>query len=247
MAVAERLSPLRDRAVNVIVPFTNLRMETYRAVVAEVPDAQFVWTGASPDDYWRVLKRWWSGEDDLVIVEHDVVPPAGWAMSFALCPQNWCAYEYVMEPIVATALGATKFGMGLQQRYQGLVSGIAVRYRQWDGLDAQVIGYLHMAGEHEHVHAGRAEHLREPRRMRRSPVVRLRYIGKGDRYLNGVPAADHEPADEQAAAEALASGLYVVDEPEEEAETPKKKAKATVVAAADDTPAPDEAATPTEA
>ncbi len=242
MAVDEVVPTLRGAAVNVLVPFTNLRMETYRAVVREVPDAQFVWTGGGPDDYWRLINAWWRGDDDLVIVEHDVVPPEGWAMSFALCPQNWCAYEYQMESIVATALGATKFGMGLQRRYQGLVSGVPVRYRQWDGLDAQVVGYLHMAGEHEHVHEGRAAHLHEPRRTRRSGVVRLRYIGDGTRYLNGVPAADHEPATEQDAAEALASGLYeVIDEP------PKKKGKATDVAAADNPAPADEAAVPTEA
>ncbi len=53
--------------------------------------------------------------------------------------------------------------------------------------------------------------------------MRLRFVGDGTRYINGVPASDHEQTDAEAVAIALESGLYVEDDTPEP-KRPKKSA-----------------------
>ena len=194
----------------VVVPYVPrfLRAET----VAAVPGAHYVDVSGDHQAYWRLLRDLWDGGETVVIVEHDIVPAPGMVLGLFDCPSQWCAHEYRMDDIIATAFGLVKFGSDMLLGTSNLISGILDQHRVWSGLDSMVIAELHRRGYSEHVHQPPVRHLHEPAPLpesRRPFLARLHYIGNGTRYLNGVPAADFETWDATIIAQCLESGLYV--------------------------------------
>ncbi len=209
LGMAAGLSSLRGTAVNVYVPYTKLRPETRAAVP---PGAVLTWVGSHEHNYWGLLADLWARGDTFIVVEHDIVPHASALRELDACPSEWCAFPYqVGDGMETTALGCTKFGAGLIARHPDLLRSIGPRHRSWRGLDSLVVGGLHQRREKEHVHGPAVRHLQAPAPARRMPSVRLKFTGDGTRYLNGVPAADHEQTDPATVAIALESGLYVED------------------------------------
>jgi hypothetical protein len=157
----------------------------------------------------------------VVIVEHDIVPPAGAVRALLDCPRDWCAHEYRMGRWFGTGLGLTKLSGAIMARTPTAVSRILPQHRSWSALDSLVLATLARNGEEEHVHQPPAEHLHygedgtdlRPTVKRRNVTLKtLLYVGAG-RYLNGVPARDFDTDDPDLLARCVESGLYVVDEP----------------------------------
>src|ERR1035437_10546217 len=197
-----------ETGVLVVVPFTNLRPETVKSVPAT---ARFVDVGSDDQAYWRLLRDIWEARAGFIVVEHDIVPPAGFIAGLQDCSEDWCCGKYNMNGIVSPALGCTKFSASLLERTAGLLDGILRQHRHWQSLDSMIIGELHRRRFTEHVHDPAVRHLHEPEKAepRRYELTKLKFIGDGMRYLNAIPAADFETWDAEMVAICLESGLYV--------------------------------------
>jgi hypothetical protein len=193
----------------VVVPYVRGRLR--RETASVVPEATFVDVGSDDLAYWRLLCRLWDAKQTFIIVEHDVVPHTYSIPYLRDCHLPWCAYPYQMGDITTTALGCTKFGSTLLESTEGLVSGILSEHRAWSSLDSMIVGELHRRGALEHVHQPAVLHLHErpEDKPQRCELTKLRYIGDGTRYLNGIPASDFETQDRATLALCLESGLYI--------------------------------------
>lgn len=238
LGLVDDLRPVRRGPVNVVVPYVPgmLRPE----VVAALGDASptTVDVSGADDAYWRLLLRLWSG-GPFMLVEQDVVVAPTTVEDMASCEAAWCAAPYLYGSMPLTAFGCMAFGTILG-RHPDVVAAIPPEHRGWQSLDAMVIGELHRRGEREHVHGPRVLHLRDPepeaRRLALGTAVRLRYIGDGRRYLDGIPARDVELTDPVRVAIAIESGLYAEVRPRSRRAQPGRPAEARADAAAADAP-----------
>src|ERR1035437_518041 len=208
MALGPILPAMWTTTPRIVVPFVSGRLRG--ATRAAVPDATFV-RMVDDQSYWRLLCRYWKLGHAFVIVEQDVVPTREQIDTLWVCPEEWCAYPYDMNGIVSPALGCTKFGSALLERTAELPDAIMEPHRHWQSLDAMIIGELHRRRFAEHVHQPNVRHLHEPEKVepRRDELTKLKFVGDGTRYLNGIPAADFETWDAETVAICLESGLYV--------------------------------------
>lgn len=71
-----------------------------KAVAALPPDAEFVYTGGGLGTYWEEIEKRWTGEDDIVFVEHDNVLHEDVIPEFSTCPEPWCAFPYFCGSMV---------------------------------------------------------------------------------------------------------------------------------------------------
>jgi len=139
-----------------------------RALAALPPDAGHVWTGPGTDGYWRTFAQRWTGEDDLVCVEQDVLIHAGVLPQFAACPQPWCAFGWEVGPGQMSYwwLGCTKFSAALQaavpltskQPGECARCGPVPCHRHMDVILHPVMAYL--GQEQPHTHTPPVTHLR---------------------------------------------------------------------------------------
>lgn len=67
---------------------------------------------ADPLEYGRLLRRLWEAGDTFVLVEHDLVPPAGAIAELLDCDRPLCGFDYAGHEgdAVGHSLGVTKFG-----------------------------------------------------------------------------------------------------------------------------------------
>jgi hypothetical protein len=207
MALGPILPALWTSTPRIVVPFAAgfLRDETRAAV----PYAKFVQM-VDDQSYWRLLCRYWKLGQTFIIVEHDISPTRAQIDTLWACPQEWCAYEYQKNGMTITALGCTKFDSALLGRTVGLPDAILDTHRHWQSLDAMIVSELHRRGAKEHVHQPAVLHLHEPQetKPRRYELTRLKFIGDGTKYLNGIPADDFETWDAETTAICIESGLY---------------------------------------
>jgi hypothetical protein len=169
----------------------------------------------SADDqaYWRLLRDLWNGSRQFTIVEQDIVVWPGLLNEMNDCTHDWCASPYAMADIETTALGCVKFGAALLEDNADLIRGILEQHRAWQSLDGMIVGELHRRGYQEHVHLPAVLHLHKPTtpHTRRRILTKLRYVGGGTRFLNGVPASDFQTDDPVLVAQCVESWLYVVE------------------------------------
>lgn len=156
--------------IRVVCCYAELRPET-RASLAGL-DVEFVDTSGDEFAYWRAISDRWTGESALMVVEGDMVVPAGAAASFERCQKAWCTYAYTVnqvgyidaaEPVRLgyDSLGIAKFSALLQREAR------FVPRTGWRRLDVVVRDYLMTLGGRlppgvfglAHVH-GVARHLR---------------------------------------------------------------------------------------
>lgn len=68
--------------------------------------------------YAELFLRNWTGQDDFVIIEHDIVIHESVVPSFLGCPEMWCTYSYPAlggRLEASRSLGCTKFSAELQR------------------------------------------------------------------------------------------------------------------------------------
>jgi hypothetical protein len=200
--------PTRAGAVYVPYVLGWLQAETRKSVPAT---ARFVDVSSDDQAYWRLLRDLWHAGDDFIVVEQDIVVWPGLLNEMSECTQDWCSSPYRMSDIETTALGCVKFGSPLLTRTAGLLDGILEQHRSWQGLDGMLTGELHRRGYQEHVHLPAVRHLHKPTTQppRRRILTKLRYVGDGAHFFNGVPASDFQTDDPVLVAQCVESGLYV--------------------------------------
>lgn len=85
------------------------------------PDAEYIDCRGDDQTYARLISERWTGEDALVIIEHDNEITADVLPSFASCLEPWCVYEYeIFSPpwtrMCNTGLGCVRFSADLQRK-----------------------------------------------------------------------------------------------------------------------------------
>lgn len=81
----------------VVVPFVSgmLHPETQRVVLGcGWPTTWHCMDAADTGAYARLVERMWGRHEAFVIVEQDVVPPAGAIDELIYCPWSWCSHCY---------------------------------------------------------------------------------------------------------------------------------------------------------
>ena len=157
--------------MRVLAPFIRggMARETYNALTKYTPlgSLEMVETGYDVSAYWWELRRRWSGEDDLMIVEQDNVIDAEVVPSFQECMEPWCAFEYLGPPgmdvdgtgegrILRKSLGCTRFSAQLMNDVPA--ETISDKdYFVWHLLDMRISRMLEMRGYAPHVH-GEVKH-----------------------------------------------------------------------------------------
>lgn len=96
----------------ILVPFADPDAWELRAVLRNL-DVQgltydAVDCSASPEDYPNAVRERWATGEDLIIVEHDILPWPGAIDEMIACPFRLCGFGYVEHNALATSLGCTK-------------------------------------------------------------------------------------------------------------------------------------------
>lgn len=119
--------------------------------------------------YCQDLLELWLRGGDLLIVEGDVLPPAGAIAGLLACPRPWCAHAvWTGQRYDPYTLGLVRFAAEVtyQQQYAlaaWTYGGERGRPRSiLEGPDARIANRLRWAGFQLHVHAPPAVHLRYP-------------------------------------------------------------------------------------
>jgi hypothetical protein len=102
----------------IICPYTDLDPRTERAVRDQAPHALFIHVEGL-FGYWCLLNQFWTGQDDLVVIEHDMNLRGGEIASFRGCNEPWCTFRYPLysghRTPTAYGLGCVRFSDGLQR------------------------------------------------------------------------------------------------------------------------------------
>jgi hypothetical protein len=148
--------------MRVVIPYTARHLET----IAGAPE-NAEWFDVSVDNeaYWRLLGELWLGEDDLLIVEHDIVCRPDVIEGMLTCPKPWCAHGYdnMCHPECMeawrNALGCTRFRREVMVAVPDAISAIPPgRFRDWHQLCDGVGNRLRAEGFTHHWHEPAVHH-----------------------------------------------------------------------------------------
>lgn len=154
--------------MKLVVPFTDLRAETYRAT-RDWPGVRYVYVGDDDYAYGRLLREVWAEGQTICIVEHDILPWPGALEQLAGCDHDYCAFPYPWTTTVGPAMGCTKFSADFLLTYPHAVE-IATRIPSnygepghWKQLDVwlQAAVLRDFYGEQPHCHLPPVAHLNE--------------------------------------------------------------------------------------
>jgi hypothetical protein len=107
----------------VIVPYAAgaLRAETVHAVQMQWPAAHFVSLPDDPYAYADLLRLCWHLVGEVVICEHDVLPPHRSIARLIACPEPWCTHlHWIEDRYQSDTLGLCHFSAALRLRYPEL-------------------------------------------------------------------------------------------------------------------------------
>ena len=69
-----------------------------RALARYAPGAELVDVSGDDYGYWKQIRRRWTGQADLILVEQDVEITAAVLPAFDACPGLWCTFRYAFWP-----------------------------------------------------------------------------------------------------------------------------------------------------
>lgn len=115
--------------VHLIVCFYNeLNATTEWSLSKYAPECVFEDTSEDQFAYSRAFKKYWTGEQDLIVIEQDIEVESGNIKSLRRCKYNWCTFEYNHHPIPTNpsrmvapmpplneSLGFTRYSAALQR------------------------------------------------------------------------------------------------------------------------------------
>jgi hypothetical protein len=166
--------------VQVVVPFVDLRQETYRAT-RNWPDVRYVYVGDSDTAYAKLLCELWAEGEGWINCEHDVVPAKGALQELADCPEPYCAVPVPLSVYLAPCMSLTKFSGEFLREYSDVMErvmrvptnyGPPGHYRQLDTVIQQTV-LLRRYGQQPHCHLPPAVHL-NPEKSQLVPDAPLR-------------------------------------------------------------------------
>ena len=162
---AERLEPL------ILVPYVQgmLHEETVQAITdSGYPYTLWPLNRDNPYDYASLFAAWWTKPGDLIIVEQDIVPPAGAIDAMVKCERPWCSHSYYCNnPMPAYGLGLCRFTWAIKQIHPTLGEQAARDFRgnarrmHWMNLNERIIDLMNHWGITVHLHEPFAEHLHD--------------------------------------------------------------------------------------
>ena len=126
----------------IVCPFTKLHPKTKEALNRFAPDAHFVDVSDCPSAYWEVLYEAWWGEEDLIIVEHDIEIHSSVLSTFESCTEPFCSFPYRggNQGPLERGLGCVRFSTELQRAVPGLP--LQFKHCSWMRLDSEVHEFL---------------------------------------------------------------------------------------------------------
>lgn len=155
----------------VCVPYVKgmLRSETHGRVFRSWPTARFVELPAkSPTAYAKLLVRLWAEPGDLVVVEQDVVPPAGSIKKLLRCRSLWCTHAYEGRYCdLDDMLGLARFSAALKTAYPfGMEAALfggggSHNWPHWRSCDHRLAKWLRAQALTPHRHRPDAVHLHD--------------------------------------------------------------------------------------
>jgi hypothetical protein len=122
--------------LKVVVFFTSLHPATEWSVNRHAPGAIFEDTSENDFAYWRAIKKHWTGDEDLVVIEQDIEIHEDVIPSFIKCYEPWCVFVYEMgapQCWLNESFGCTKFSAKLQRAVPA--ADICDGDHVWAGLD----------------------------------------------------------------------------------------------------------------
>ena len=155
----------------VLCPYTTLHRATVSSLATHAPSAELIDVSGSDFDYFAAVLERWTGDVDLIIVEHDQEIHGDVLPSFAACRRPWCVFPYdhmSMGNLLDSGLGCVRFTAELQQAvpFAALLDTEAPVPGSWRHLDGQIAALLDDAGIERHVHGPPIihwnKHLRRP-------------------------------------------------------------------------------------
>jgi hypothetical protein len=149
-----------------VVPYTNLRPETYRAT-RSWPNVTYRYVGDSDTAYAEWLSELWAEGEGFIVCEHDVEPAPGALQELADCEHGYCAFPVALSVYLAPCMSLTKFSGAFLREHPDVMEramrvptnhGAPGHYRQLDTVIQQTI-LLKRYGSQPHVHLPPARHL----------------------------------------------------------------------------------------
>jgi hypothetical protein len=146
----------------------GLQPETKEALAKFAPDAELLDFTGDDYAYWHAIKERWTGDEDLVIIEQDIVITESTIPSFEACDQEWCSFGYIAVPHlgrVSACLGCTRFAAKIQREHPlSGITGIPWAKEKtdipWVSIDVTIGTLLGNSGFRPHDH-GDVEHLHD--------------------------------------------------------------------------------------
>jgi hypothetical protein len=153
--------------LTVYVPYTRIHPKTRAALDAHGGRWTPVDVSASHTAYFDALSRLWKvGDEDLIIVEHDVEITDQVVPSFQTCRRPWCTYSYACGAdglsVTDIGLGCVRFTRELRAAIPDLMDQVGrtpVLYpHDWRCIDGPLSSVLGTAGIVHHCHGQVTHH-----------------------------------------------------------------------------------------
>lgn len=101
-------------------------IELPRAPAEELGEASFAFAG--------LLRELWPEPGDLVVVEHDYLPPPGAIQALLDCGHNWCTHPaWIHDTYLVGSLNLARFSAALKAREPDLMDYVAAPNPWWSG------------------------------------------------------------------------------------------------------------------
>jgi len=138
-------------SMRILACHAAMHPDTRAALAAFASHTEIEWVGDSDYYYWIQIKKRWTGSEDLVIIEQDIVITSDTLSEFESCAEPWCVFDYWLAMgKINTGIGCVRFTAELQREWP--FDTIFPNPVKWDVIDAGIANCLMPAGYSPHVH-----------------------------------------------------------------------------------------------
>lgn len=102
--------------MKILCLYNQVHPLTRAAIARYAPQTEYIDTSGSDFAYWEAIRDHWTGEEDLMLIEHDVEIHAQVIPQFEACENIWCHFPYPYRGgVTSMATGCTRYRKELQQ------------------------------------------------------------------------------------------------------------------------------------